>query len=234
MMMYFDPRYLLFMAPAFILMMIVQWYVKSAYSHWSKVPARSRMSGAQAAQRLIQRGGLYGVRIEGIQGNLTDHYDPRDKVLRLSAGVYQGSSVASLAIAAHELGHALQDQEGYMPLRLRSALVPAVNIGSYLGWILIVLGMVLNFVNLAWLGVFVFSGGALFALATLPVEFNASARAKLLLSDTGIIMGEEEMKGVNKVLNAAALTYVAALVTAVMQLLYWVTIVLGMGGRQRD
>ncbi|HSQ25595.1 MAG TPA: zinc metallopeptidase [Anaerolineales bacterium] len=233
-MMYFDPRYLLFMAPAFILMMIVQWYVKSAYSHWSKVPARSRMSGAQAAQRLIQRGGLYGVRIEGIQGNLTDHYDPRDKVLRLSAGVYQGSSVASLAIAAHELGHALQDQEGYMPLRLRSALVPAVNIGSYLGWIFIVLGMVLNFVNLAWLGVFVFSGGALFALATLPVEFNASARAKILLSDTGIIMGEEEMKGVNKVLNAAALTYVAALVTAVMQLLYWVSIVLGMGGRQRD
>ena len=144
-MMYFDPRYLLFMAPAFILMMIVQWYVKSAYSHWSKVPARSRMSGAQAAQRLIQRGGLYGVRIEGIQGNLTDHYDPRDKVLRLSAGVYQGSSVASLAIAAHELGHALQDQEGYMPLRLRSALVPAVNIGSYLGWILIVLGMVSEF-----------------------------------------------------------------------------------------
>ena len=233
-MMYFDPRYLLFMAPAFILMMIVQWYIKSAYNHWSKVPARSRMSGAQAAQRLIQRGGLYGVRIEGVQGNLTDHYDPRDKVLRLSAGVYQGSSVASLAIAAHELGHALQDQEGYMPLRLRSALVPAVNIGSYLGWILIVLGVVLNFVNLAWLGVFVFSGGALFALATLPVEFNASARAKILLSDTGIIMGEEEMKGVNKVLNAAALTYVAALVAAVMQLLYWVSIVLGMGGRSRD
>jgi Zn-dependent membrane protease YugP len=234
MMMFFDPRYLLFMAPAIILMLIVQWYVKSAYNRWSKVPARSRMSGAQAAQRLIQRAGLVGVRIEGVQGNLTDHYDPRDKVLRLSAGVYQGSSVASLAIAAHELGHALQDQEGYFPLRLRSALVPAVNIGSYLGWILIVIGLVLNFVNLAWLGVIVFSGGALFALATLPVEFNASARAKQLLSDTGIIMGEEEMQGVNKVLNAAALTYVAALVTAVMQLLYWVTIVLGMGGRQRD
>lgn len=232
--MFFDPRYLLFMAPAIILMLIVQWYVKSAYNRWSKVPARSRMSGAQAAQRLIQRAGLVGVRIEGVQGNLTDHYDPRDKVLRLSAGVYQGSSVASLAIAAHELGHALQDQEGYFPLRLRSALVPAVNIGSYLGWILIVIGLVLNFVNLAWLGVIVFSGGALFALATLPVEFNASARANQLLSDTGIIMGEEEMQGVNKVLNAAALTYVAALVTAVMQLLYWVTIVLGMGGRQRD
>ncbi len=233
-MMFFDPRYLLFMAPAFLLMMIVQWYVQSAYNHWSRVPARSRMSGAQAAQRLIQRGALYGVRIEGVHGKLTDHYDPRDKVLRLSAGVYQGSSVAALAIAAHELGHAMQDQEGYFPLRLRAALVPAVNIGSYLGWILIVIGMVLNFVNLAWLGVIIFSGGALFALATLPVEFNASARAKQLLSDTGIIMGEEEMKGVNKVLNAAALTYVAALVTAVMQLLYWVTIVLGMGGRQRD
>lgn len=233
-MMFFDPRYLLFMAPAFLLMMIVQWYVQSAYNHWSKVPARSRMSGAQAAQRLIQRGGLYGVRIEGVQGKLTDHYDPRDKVLRLSAGVYQGSSVAALAIAAHELGHAMQDQEGYFPLRLRAALVPAVNIGSYLGWILIVIGLVLNFVNLAWLGVIIFSAGAIFALATLPVEFNASARAKQLLSETGIIMTEEEKQGVNKVLNAAALTYVAALVTAVMQLLYWVTIVLGMGGRQRD
>lgn len=232
--MYFDPQYLLFMMPAFLLMMIVQWYVQSAYNHWSRVPARSRLSGAQAAQRLIQRGSLYEVRIEGVHGKLTDHYDPRDKVLRLSAGVYQSTSVAALAIAAHELGHALQDQEGYFPLRLRAVLVPAVNIGSYLGWILIVIGIVLNFVNLAWLGVIFFSGGALFALATLPVEFNASARAKQLLSDTGIIMGEDEMKGVNKVLNAAALTYVAALVTAVMQLLYWVTIVLGMGGRRRD
>ena len=147
--MIFDTRYLLFMAPAMILMMIVQWYVQSAYNHWSKVPARSRMSGAQAAQRLIQSGGLYGVRIEAVQGKLTDHYDPRDKVLRLSPGVYQGASVASLAIAAHELGHAMQDQEGYLPLRLRSAMVPMVNVGSYLGWILIVLGLVLNFVNLA-------------------------------------------------------------------------------------
>ncbi len=232
--MYFNFQYLIFMAPALILMMIVQWYVNSAYSQWSKVQARSRLTGAQAAQRLIQSSALYGVRIEGIRGKLTDHYDPRDKVLRLSEGVYQSSSVASLAIAAHELGHALQDQEGYFPLRVRSLLVPAVNIGSYLGWILIVIGLVLNFINLAWLGVIIFSGGAIFALATLPVEFNASARAKKLLADSGIIMGEEETRGVNKVLNAAALTYVAALVTAVMQLLYWVTVVLGMGGRQRD
>jgi len=232
-MFFFDPRYLMFMLPAFILMMLVQWYVKSAYNKWSRVPARSRISGAQAAQRLIQSGGLYGVRVEGVQGNLTDHYDPRSKVLRLSRGVYDSSSVAALAIAAHELGHAMQDKEDYFPLRLRAAMVPAVNIGSYLGWILIILGFFLQMTGIAWLGVLVFSGGALFALATLPVELNASARARRLLAETGLIMGEEEMSGVNNVLNAAALTYVAALITAILQLLYWVTLVLGMG-RSRD
>ncbi len=230
---FFDPRYLLFMAPAFILMLIVQTYVNSAYKKWSKVAARSRMSGAQAAERLIQRGGLYGVRVEPVGGNLTDHYDPRSKVLALSQGVYEGNSVASLAIAAHELGHAMQDKDGYVPLRFRAALVPAVNIGSYLGWILIILGILLRFTQLAWLGVIVFSGGALFALATLPVELNASSRAKRLLVETGLIVGDDEMKGVNNVLNAAALTYVAALITAVLQLFYWVTVVLGMGGRRR-
>ena len=233
-MFFFDPRYLLFMAPAFILMMIVQWYVKSAYDKWSKVPARSRLTGAQAAERLIQNGGLYGVRVEGVQGQLTDHYDPRSKVLRLSPGVYNGTSVAALAIAAHELGHAMQDKDEYFPLRLRAAIVPAVNIGSYLGWILLMIGILLQTTTLAWLGVFVFSGGALFALATLPVELNASARAKRLLTDTGLIAGPDERSGVNNVLNAAALTYVAALITAVLQLLYFVTLVLGMGGRRRS
>ncbi len=232
-MFFFDPRYLLFMAPAFILMLAVQWYVNSAYKRWSKVAARSRITGAQAAQRLIQRAGLSNVRIEAVGGNLTDHYDPRNKVLALSQNVYQGNSVASLAIAAHELGHAMQDKEGYVPLRFRAAIVPAVNIGSYLGWILIIIGMLLRFTELAWLGIIVFSGGALFALATLPVELNASARAKKLLSETGIIVGDDEMRGVNNVLNAAALTYVAALITAVLQLFYYVTLVLGMGGRRR-
>ena len=232
--MYIDPRYLMFMAPAFILMLLVQWYVKSAYSRWSRVSSRARISGAQAAQRLIQTGGLYGVRIEGVQGHLTDHYDPREKILRLSQGVFQGNSVAALAIAAHELGHAVQDHEGYFPLRFKAALVPAVNIGSYLGWILIILGMILNIVGIAWLGVLVFSGGVLFALATLPVELNASARARQLLFNSGLVYGDEEKRGVNNVLNAAALTYVAALVAAVLQLLYWVTLVLGMGGRSRD
>jgi uncharacterized protein len=231
--MFFDVRYMLFMLPAFILMMAVQAYVKSAYSKWSKVPARSRMTGAQAAQRLITQGGLYDVHVEGVAGNLTDHYDPRTKVLRLSQGVYGSTSVASLAVAAHELGHAMQDQEGYVPLRFRAALVPAVNIGSYLGWILIIAGIFLRLTELSWLGLLVFSGGALFALATLPVELNASSRAKRLLVETGLIAGEDEERGVNNVLNAAALTYVAALITAVLQLFYWTTVVLGSGRRRR-
>ncbi len=229
----FDPRYLIFMAPAFIIMLVVQWYVQSAYKKWSQVPARSRMSGAQAAHRLIQRGGLYDVSIEGVSGNLTDHYDPRKKILRLSQGVHQSNSVAALAIAAHELGHAMQDKDDYFPLRFRAALVPAVNIGSYLGWILIFIGMLLRFTELAWLGVAVFSAGAIFALATIPVELNASSRAKRLLVESGLIVGDDEMRGVNNVLNAAALTYVAALITAVLQLFYYVTLIFGMGGRRR-
>jgi uncharacterized protein len=228
---FFNTSYLIYMIPAFILMMVVQFYVNSAYKRWSQVRARSGLTGAQAANRLIQNGGLYGVRVEGIAGKLSDHYDPRDKVLRLSQGVYQSNSVAALAIAAHELGHAMQDNEGYVPLRFRAALVPAVNIGSYLGWIFIFLGLILNYTNLAWLGVVIFSLGAVFALATIPVELNASARAKRLLVDTGLIAGEDEERGVNNVLNAAALTYVAALVTAVMQILYFVSLI--GGGRRR-
>jgi len=229
-MLFYDPSYLCFMAPAFLLMIAASWYVRSAYNKWSRVPASSRLTGAQAAQRLISTGALYGVKIEGVSGNLSDHYDPRSKTLRLSQGVYSNASVAAVAIAAHELGHAMQDAEDYLPLRFRAALVPVVNIGSWLGWILIMVGLLLNALNLAWLGVLVFSGGALFALATLPVELNASARAKQLLSDTGIIQTEQERRGVNNVLNAAALTYVAGLLTAILQLLYFASLV---GGRRR-
>ena len=229
-MLFFDPRYLIFMAPAFILMMLTSWYVKSAYNKWGKVPANSRMTGAQAAQRLIANSGLYGVKIEGVSGNLSDHYDPRTKTLRLSQGVANSASVAAVAVAAHELGHALQDAEDYIPLRFRAALVPAVNIGSWLGWILIMVGLFLQMYNLALLGVLVFSGGAIFALATLPVELNASARAKQLLAETGIVQSEQERRGVNNVLNAAALTYVASLITAILQLLYFVSLI---GGRRR-
>lgn len=230
----YDPRYLIFMAPAFILMMLVQYYVSSAYNRWSRVPSQLRISGVQAAQKLMNAGGLYNIQVESIRGNLIDHYDPRKKVLRLSQGVYQGNSIAALAVTAHELGHAIQDHENYLPLKFRSALVPAVNIGSYLGWILLMIGFLLRYPEVAWLGVLVFSGGAVFALATLPVELNASARAKRLLVDSGLIYSQEEIRGVNQVLNAAALTYVAALVTAILQLLYYATLVLGMGSRRRN
>jgi Zn-dependent membrane protease YugP len=231
-MFFFDPTYLIFMLPAFILMLVVQFYVNSAYRRYSQVANRNNLSGAEAASRLIRNANLYDVNIEPVAGNLTDHYDPRSKVLRLSQGVYQGRSVAALAIAAHELGHAMQDQDGYFPLRLRAAMVPMVNIGSMLGWILILVGFFLQSTGLAGLGLLVFSAGALFALATLPVELNASARAKKMLTDTGLILGDDERRGVNKVLNAAALTYVAALVTAVMQLLYFASLVFGMGRRR--
>jgi hypothetical protein len=229
---YFNINYMIFMLPAFLLMIGTQIYVNSTYRKWSQVASLNRMTGAQAAQSLIRRFNMYDVQVEGVRGNLTDHYDPRSKILRLSEGVYGRSSVASLAIAAHELGHAMQDQEGYFPLRLRAMLVPAVNIGSYMGWIFIILGLLLNLTGLAWAGVVVFGLGALFALATLPVEFNASARAKAMLAESGIIMGEDEQRGVNAVLNAAALTYVAALFTAVMQLLYYASLVLGSGRRR--
>jgi len=232
-MFFFNPTYWLFMAPAFLLMFVAQIFVSSTYKKWSRIQSRSQVSGAEAAKRLIRYSGLNDVEVIGVRGKLTDHYDPRKKVLRLSEGVYNNSSVASLAIAAHELGHASQDQEGYFPLRFRSMLVPVVNIGSYLGWILIMIGLFLRLTDLAWLGVAVFSGGALFALATLPVELNASARAKRLLANTGLILGEEEKRGVNAVLNAAALTYVAALFSAVLQLLYWASLVAGVGGRRR-
>ena len=229
--MFFSPTYLIYMLPAFILMGLTSWYVKSSYNKWSRVQASSRLTGAQVAQRLLSTGSMYGVKIQTVAGDLTDHYDPRDKTLYLSPGVANVASVASVAIAAHELGHAMQDAEDYLPLRFRSALVPVVNIGSNLGWILIMIGLFLRLTNLAWLGIIIFAGGAVFALATLPVEFNASARAKQLLVQTGIIQTDEEQRGVNAVLNAAALTYVAGLVTAILQLLYYVSLV--GGGRRR-
>ncbi len=223
----FSPTYWIFMLPGILLVMFTSWYVKAAYRKWSKKPVLSRITGAEAAQRLINRGGLYGVSIQGIRGEMTDHYDPRAKTLRLSEGVARNASVAAVAIAAHELGHAMQDAEDYLPLRMRAAMVPMVNIGSNLGWIMIMAGLFFGWMDIAWLGVAFFAGGALFALMTLPVEFDASARAKRLLAETGIIQSAEEQRGVNNVLNAAALTYVAALVTALLQVLYYASLLSG-------
>jgi Zn-dependent membrane protease YugP len=235
--MYLNSNYFLCMVPAFLLMAIASIYVKSAYSKWSRVRASSGMTGYDAAQKLIARAGLYGIQIQGVAGSLTDNYDPRTKILHLSQDVAGTASIASVAVAAHELGHAQQDAQGYLPLRFRSAIVPMVSIGSNLGWILIIGGLLLSSIgwaigqNIAWLGVIFFAGGAVFALATLPVELNASARARTLLAETGIVVGPEEQRGVRNVLNAAALTYVAAVVSAVLQLLYYVSLV---GGRRRN
>ena len=231
--MYFDPLYLCLMAPAFLLMIFAQWWVSSTYRKWSRIENSTRTSGAETANRLIRFGGLHNVRVEPTGGSLTDHYDPRRKILHLSRGVYEPASVAAMAIAAHELGHAMQDNVDYFPLKLRSALVPVVNIGSSLGWILIIIGLMLQVTNIAWLGVAAFATGAIFALATLPVELNASSRAKALLAESGLIQTQQDQNGVNAVLQAAAFTYVAALATALIQLLYWVLRISGAGTRRR-
>lgn len=233
---WWDPTYMLYMLPGLILVMLAQFWVNRTYQKWSKVRNQRGISGSRAARELLSTGGLYDVKLEPVRGRLRDHYDPRSKTLRLSRGVAEGESVAALAIAAHEIGHAVQDQQEYAPLRFRAAIVPAVNIGSYLGMILIVIGLMLQSAfgtQLAWLGVGAFGLGAVLALATLPVELNASARARELLKRSGLATGGQEMEGVSAVLNAAALTYVAALAAAILQLLYWVSLVAGAGGRRR-
>ncbi len=229
---FLDPTYLIFMLPGLLLVMIAQWRVSAAYRKWGQIRNALNLTGAEAAQRLLAYGGLSNVKLETVRGKLTDHFDPRSNTLRLSSGVAQTPSVAAMAVAAHEIGHAMQERDDYLPLRFRSALVPAANIGSNLGWILILLGIVLGLYNIAWLGVVAFSIGAFFALVTLPVEFNASSRARTLLAESGMVTSSDQAAGVNAVLNAAAMTYVAALATAVLQVLYWVTMLSGFGRRR--
>ncbi len=229
----FNISYLMYMLPAILFGLAVQLYVNAQFNKWGKTPNRSGLTGAQVANRLADRMGLYDLKLKGVAGRMTDHYDPRQNVLSLSRSVAQGASVAAMAITAHELGHAQQDQEDYLPMKLRSAMVPAVNIGTTLGWIMILVGVLLEFGNLAWLGVFAFSTGALFALATLPVELNASKRARQLLDNAGLVTTEAERRGVKKVLNAAALTYVAALASSLLQLAYFASLASGTGRRRR-
>lgn len=229
----FNLNYLLYMLPAILLGLAVQLYVNAKFNQWGNVPNRAGLTGVEVANRIADRMGLYDLRLKGARGRMTDHYDPRENVLSLSQGVAQGASVASMAITAHELGHAQQDQEDYLPMKLRSAMVPAVNIGTTVGWIFILLGLLLEIGNLAWLGVFAFSAGAVFSLATLPVELNASKRAQKLLQDAGLVTSEQEKRGVRQVLTAAALTYVAALATSVLQLLYFASLAGGIGRRRR-
>jgi uncharacterized protein len=228
---FFDPMYLLFVAPAFVLMLFAQWRVRSAYSKWGKIANSRNLTGAQAAQKIMDENGLYGLGIQGIGGQLTDNYDPRSKVLNLSQGSATGSSVASLAIVAHELGHAQQDAQGSLLMQARSGLVPVVNLGSNLGPILFIIGFLLSLTPLIWLGIGLFSLAFVFALLTLPVELDASSRAMRMLTSGGLLVGQDEANGARAVLNAAALTYVAAMLMALLQLLYYVF--LATGGRRR-
>jgi len=231
--MFFDPLYLLFMAPTMLLALWAQIKVKGAYGKWSKYAASSGLTGAQAAARMMQIAGVRDVQVERVDGFLSDHYDPRGKKLRLSSGVHGSTSVAALGIACHEAGHALQHANGYAPLALRNAIVPVASIGSWLAWPMIMFGMILNMQGLALLGLIAFSGLVLFQLITLPVEFDASNRAKQQIRSLGIIHSDQEGRGVAAVLDAAAMTYVAATITAVAQLLYF-ALRLGLLGGRRD
>jgi len=216
--------YLLFLIPPFLLSLYAQWKVKSAFAEMSQVPAN--MSGAQAARRMLDASGLHSVPIERVSGQLSDHYDPGSKVVRLSAEVHDGRSMASLGVACHEVGHALQDAKGYAPLIIRNLAVPAANFGSGAGMLLLMLGFAMSFQPLLWLGIIVFSAVVFFQVINLPVEFNASSRAKAQLVSLGMI-SDNDTYYISRVLNAAALTYVAATLQAVMTLLYYILAALG-------
>lgn len=230
--MYFDPTYLLVIIGA-ILCIAAQACVSSTFKKYSRVRSRSGMTGAQAAQRILELSGIYDVRVEHIRGQLTDHYDPSSKVLRLSDATYGSASVAAIGVAAHECGHALQHNKGYAPLKIRTALVPAANIGSRLGLPIILLGVLLGMNQMfIQIGIWVFALAVLFQVVTLPVEFNASGRALTMLGSYGL-MGDDETAGCRKVLSAAALTYVAAAASSILQLLRLI-ILFGGGSRGRD
>ena len=226
--------YLIFMLPALLLSLWAQSKVKGSYSKWSQLPNTHKITGIEAAEHLKSRVGLQNVTLKRTQGTLTDHYDPRNDTLALSQGVADVPSIAAMAITAHELGHALQDKEGYGPMRLRSAIVPIVGLGSNLGLILVMIGIALQITGLTWLGIILFSGTALFSLVTLPVEFDASNRARKMLDDTGLVVNEQERKGVDDMLKAAAWTYVAGLITSLVQIFYYISMAGRASGSRRS
>jgi len=229
--MFFDPMYFVFALPALLFGLWAQWRVKSALKKYSQERVYSGMSGSEIARRILDSRNLRDVRVEPTQGFLSDHYDPSTRVLRLSPQVYQGNSVAAAGIAAHETGHALQHAEGYMPLQIRTFMVPTVQIGSWLGPIIFMVGLFttrLFGTTLAWVGLALFGATALFALVTLPVELDASKRAREILTTQGFVY-QGQLDGVSRVLNAAALTYVAAAVQSLSTLMYYAFLLTGFG-----
>lgn len=217
---WFDPMYFVFLAPGLALSLYATWKTKSTFAKYSKVGSQKRMTGAQAAALMLQRNGIDGVKIEHTGGWLSDHYDPRKKVLRLSNDVYSSHSLSAIGVACHEAGHAMQDAHGYSMLSLRSALVPATNFSSVFSYIVMIAGFLLQLKNLILLGVILFSVGVVFSLVTLPVEWDASRRAKVAMAEVGMLSPDEN-RHASKVLNAAFLTYLAAAVTSLLMLLYY-------------
>jgi len=229
--MIFDPIYFVFVAPALLLSLWASFRTKSAFKKYSRVPTANGQTGAEAAARLLASAGLGDVKILRSRGMLTDHYNPANRTLNLSEGVYDSRSVAAVGVAAHEAGHAIQHAEHYKPLWLRSLLVPTASIGSNFGYIIMLIGLFMASQNMVLLGAALFSMVLLFQVVTLPVEFDASRRAKVLLVEQGIVSGPER-QGVDRVLNAAALTYVAAAVSSLMTLLYFLMRSGLLGGRR--
>jgi Zn-dependent membrane protease YugP len=217
--MYFDPWYFIVVGPAFLLAMWAQWRVRSTYAEAQQVAAP--LSGAAAARHILDSAGLRDVGIEVVPGHLTDHYDPGDRVLRLSEEVYHNRSMAAVGIAAHEAGHALQHARAYAPLVVRNAAVPLAGFGSNISILLLILGAILSSVALVWAGIIAFSAVVFFQVVNLPVEFNASAQAKAQLAELGIV-DRDEMRYIDRVLGAAAMTYVAATLQAILTLLYFI------------
>lgn len=230
--MYFDITYLIIVLPAVILATLASANVNSTFNKYSKVISLRRMSGRDAARRILDANGLFNVAINRVSGNLTDHYDPRTNTVNLSDTVYDNCSVAAIGVAAHEAGHAVQHAVGYVPIKIRMAIVPVTNFASKLAMPLVIIGLLLSSTNLAYLGCILFASAAVFQLVTLPVEFNASSRALKALEGSWIL-DAEELKGSKKVLTAAALTYVAALAVSLAQLLRLLIIVSG-GRRNRN
>ena len=226
----FDGTYVLIIL-AFLISALVSAKMNATFSKYSKVRSYCGMTGAQAAQRILSSAGIYDVRIEHVSGKLTDHYDPSNKVLRLSDAVYGNTSNAAIGVAAHECGHAVQHARNYVPLSVRSAIVPVANFGSQLSWPLFLAGLIFSFRPLLMIGILLFCAALLFQIVTLPVEFNASARALRMLDETGI-MGRQEIRGTKKVLRAAAMTYVAAVIGSLLQLLR--LLILSGAFRKRD
>lgn len=227
--MFFDPTYLLMVfLPTLIITGLAQMWVKNAYSKWSQVPNSQRVNGQQTAEILMRRGGIKRVGLAlSDRGELSDHYDPREDVVRLSPGVAQSPSVAAMAITAHEFGHVQQDQQNSPMMAVRQMLVPAATIGPQIGFGMIFLGLILGFTGLAALGLVLFAGTTVFTLVTLPVELDASRRALKLLDETGLLVNDQDRAGVRTVLTAAAFTYVAAVATSLLTLLYYAMLVFG-------